>query len=194
MTSTWALIVVLKIRSNTAFEGLLLIFDDVKELMSEEILDKVLLSQAILQALDSKCMYVLRPDYFHCSGWAKFCNSLPGLLSFIPFLLLIGLKPLPIKTLKWFKDGQLLSEEPRSPKVQIFDTMLRVNNVQTEDGGVYQCFITLDSGLEIQSSGELRLGGEKQTILFFYYLPISPLICLFFALRFLGSIAKKRGN
>ena len=75
---------------------------------------------------------------------------------FFPF---VGSKSPPIKALKWLKDGQLLTEKGR-PKVQIFDTMLRVNNVQTEDGGVYQCFITLDSGLEIQSSGELRLGGE----------------------------------
>ena len=76
---------------------------------------------------------------------------------FFPFF--VGSKSPPIKALKWLKDGQLLTEKGR-PKVQIFDTMLRVNNVQTEDGGVYQCFITLDSGLEIQSSGELRLGGE----------------------------------
>ena len=73
-------------------------------------------------------------------------------------IFLAGLKT-PIKALKWFKDGQLLTDEGR-PKVQLFESMLRVNNVQTEDGGVYQCFITLDSGLEIQSSGELRLGGE----------------------------------
>ena len=79
-------------------------------------------------------------------------------------LFFVGPKSPPIKALKWLKDGQLLTEEGR-PKVQIFDTMLRVNNVQTEDGGVYQCFITLDSGLEIQSSGELRLGGEEEDLL-----------------------------
>ena len=81
----------------------------------------------------------------------------------------VGPKSPPIKALKWLKDGQLLTEKGR-PKVQIFDTMLRVNNVQTEDGGVYQCFITLDSGLEIQSSGELRLGGED---ICYYYFPIT---------------------
>ena len=188
MTSTWALIVVLKIRSNTAFEGLiLLISDDVKELMNVKTLDKSYFLGQFLQALDSKCLYVLR-TISTAAGGLNFAIQRPSF--YIPFLLLIGLKPPPIKTLKWFKDGQLLSEEPRSPKVQIFDTMLRVNNVQTEDGGVYQCFITLDSGLEIQSSGELRLGGEKQTTLFSIIVPYLP----FFALRGLGSIAKKRGT
>ena len=93
--------------------------------------------------------------------------------------------------MKWFKDGQLLSEEPRSPKVQIFDTMLRVNNVQTEDGGVYQCFITLDSGLEIQSSGELRLGGEKQTTLFFSIIFSFSPIYVFSPHEFWGQLPKK---
>ena len=59
--------------------------------------------------------------------------------------------------------------------------MLRVNNVQTEDGGVYQCFITLDSGLEIQSSGELRLGGEDicYTIITFPTITITRYIVVF---------------
>ena len=92
--------------------------------------------------------------------WPLWKTSQQPLLKTVIFL--AGLKtPIkaPIKALKWFKDGQLLTDEGR-PKVQLFESMLRVNNVQTEDGGVYQCFITLDSGLEIQSSGELRLGGE----------------------------------
>ena len=138
-----------------------------------------------LQALDSKCLYVLR-TISTAAGGLNFAIQRPSF--YIPFLLLIGLKPPPIKTLKWFKDGQLLSEEPRSPKVQIFDTMLRVNNVQTEDGGVYQCFITLDSGLEIQSSGELRLGGEIQTTLF--SIIYVPLFAFFSPYDFQGQLPK----
>ena len=69
MTSTWALIVVLKIRSNTAFEGLiLLISDDVKELMNEKILARVLLSWSIFASFGQQ-MLVRTKDYIYCSGW-----------------------------------------------------------------------------------------------------------------------------
>ena len=54
------------------------------------------------------------------------------------------------------------------PKYQKFDSKLRINNVQTEDGGVYQCFVTLDGGKQIQSSGELRLGGKAHVLSFTY--------------------------
>lgn len=52
-------------------------------------------------------------------------------------------------SIKWLKDGhQLLSSE----------NTLRLSNVQTEDGGVYQCFVTFEDGQQFQASGELRLG------------------------------------
>ena len=64
-----------------------------------------------------------------------------------------------IKAVKWLKDGQAVTNQDL--KYTLFDQLtLRVNNVQTEDGGVYQCFVTLDGGKQIQSSGELRLGGK----------------------------------
>ena len=69
-----------------------------------------------------------------------------------------------VKAVKWLKDGHAVTN--MDPKYQKFDSKLRVNNVQTEDGGVYQCFVTLDGGKQMQSSGELRLGGKKYSILF----------------------------
>lgn len=67
------------------------------------------------------------------------------------------------KSVKWLKDGKVVTERELS-KIQKFGTKLRVNNVQTEDNGVYQCFVTLASGLQIQSAGELRLGGDTSKL------------------------------
>jgi hypothetical protein len=58
--------------------------------------------------------------------------------------------------IKWLRDGKAVDKDPR---LQKFDSILRVSNVNTEDTGVYQCFATVDGGLQMQSSGELRLGG-----------------------------------
>lgn len=66
------------------------------------------------------------------------------------------------KSVKWLKDGKVVTE---LSKIQKLGTKLRVSNVQTEDSGVYQCFVTLSTssgGLQIQSAGELRLGGEAK--------------------------------
>ena len=78
-----------------------------------------------------------------------------------------------VKAVKWLKDGHAVTN--MDPKYQKFDSKLRINNVQTENGGVYQCFVTLDSGKQIQSSGELRLGG-KAHVLSFTYIEISVTI------------------
>ena len=67
-----------------------------------------------------------------------------------------------VKAVKWLKDGHAVTN--MDPKYQKFDSKLRINNVQTENGGVYQCFVTLDSGKQIQSSGELRLGGKAHYV------------------------------
>ena len=71
-----------------------------------------------------------------------------------------------VKAVKWLKDGHAVTN--MDPKYQKFDSKLRINNVQTEDGGVYQCFVTLDGGKQIQSSGELRLGGKAHVLSFTY--------------------------
>ena len=69
MTSTWALIVVLKIRSNTAFEGLILLISDVvKELMNEKILDKSYFLWPIFASFGQQ-MLVRTKNYIYCSGW-----------------------------------------------------------------------------------------------------------------------------
>lgn len=64
-----------------------------------------------------------------------------------------------VKAVKWLKDGLAVTD----PKYQQLESglKLKVNNVQTEDGGVYQCFVTFDNGKQLQSSGELRLGGKN---------------------------------
>ena len=77
------------------------------------------------------------------------------ILSFLPF----SAENI-VKAVKWLKDGHAVTN--MDPKYQKFDSKLRINNVQTENGGVYQCFVTLDGGKQIQSSGELRLGGKAQ--------------------------------
>ena len=78
-----------------------------------------------------------------------------------------------VKAVKWLKDGHAVTN--MDPKYQKFDSKLRVNNVQTEDGGVYQCFVTLDGGKQMQSSGELRLGGKEYRV--FCYMNLSNLQC-----------------
>ena len=66
-----------------------------------------------------------------------------------------------VTAVKWVKDGVSISE--RDPKYSQLELQkLKVNNVQTEDGGVYQCFVTLKGGRQVQASGELRLGGKKK--------------------------------
>ena len=67
-----------------------------------------------------------------------------------------------VKAVKWLQNGRVVTTTAsgkNNGKFQTFDSILRVNNVQTDDTGVYQCFVTLDSGRQVQSSGELRLGG-----------------------------------
>ena len=65
-----------------------------------------------------------------------------------------------VKAVKWLQNGRVVTASGKNNgKFQTFDSILRVNNVQTDDTGVYQCFVTLDSGRQVQSSGELRLGG-----------------------------------
>ena len=85
------------------------------------------------------------------------CLDTPRKANYLSFLFL-GSSENVVKAVKWLKDGHAVTN--MDPKYQKFDSKLRVNNVQTEDGGVYQCFVTLDSGKQMQSSGELRLGGK----------------------------------
>ena len=72
-----------------------------------------------------------------------------------------------VKAVKWLQNGRVVTASGKNNgKFQTFDSILRVNNVQTDDTGVYQCFVTLDSGRQVQSSGELRLGGTFTFTLF----------------------------
>ena len=80
-----------------------------------------------------------------------------------------------VKAVKWLKDGHAVTN--MDPKYQKFDSKLRINNVQTEDGGVYQCFVTLDGGKQIQSSGELRLGGKAHVFSFTYIETSVTIMC-----------------
>ncbi|XP_040563720.1 cell adhesion molecule Dscam2 isoform X2 [Lepeophtheirus salmonis] len=55
--------------------------------------------------------------------------------------------------LRWLVNGV----SPRDPRILVRGDEIEIRNVQQEDGGIYQCFLSL-KGNEYQASGELRLG------------------------------------
>ena len=100
-----------------------------------------------------------------CDGRRKECERNFGYIFFFFNVSVESLKNY-VKAVKWLQNGRVVTSAPSKsiggkPKFQTFDSILRVNNVQTDDTGVYQCFVTLDSGRQVQSSGELRLGGTR---------------------------------
>ena len=58
-------------------------------------------------------------------------------------------------TIFWRKDGLTLSSTNR---ISVNQQTLQIFNLQREDYGVYQCFVTRGSR-EVQATAQLRLGG-----------------------------------
>lgn len=61
----------------------------------------------------------------------------------------------------WLKDGQPAQNRPRIRIHGSKSEKLEVLSVFKEDSGIYQCFVN-QGPIQIQASGELRLGGETQ--------------------------------
>ena len=62
-------------------------------------------------------------------------------------------------TILWRKDGLVLSSNNR---ISLNQQTLQIYNLQREDYGVYQCFVTRGNR-EVQATAQLRLGGESHT-------------------------------
>ena len=60
-------------------------------------------------------------------------------------------------TITWKKDGMTLSSG--GGRVTINSQTLQIFNLQREDYGVYQCFVTRGV-MEVQATAQLRLGGR----------------------------------
>lgn len=56
----------------------------------------------------------------------------------------------PIKSIEWMRNGVKLNHS---------DTVLRIEQVRSEDKGMYQCFVLNDQE-SAQASAELKLGGR----------------------------------
>ena len=66
--------------------------------------------------------------------------------------------------ISWYKDGHPINTANPiiSSRIQIFGPyldQLKINSVRPEDVGLYQCFLTTNTGQEFQAASELRLGG-----------------------------------
>ena len=59
-------------------------------------------------------------------------------------------------TILWRKDGLVLTSNNR---ISLNQQTLQIYNLQREDYGVYQCFVTRGNR-EVQATAQLRLGGE----------------------------------
>ena len=68
----------------------------------------------------------------------------------------------PPATILWRKDGLVLSSNTR---ISLNQQTLQIYNLQREDYGVYQCFVTRGNR-EVQATAQLRLGGEDIVIVF----------------------------
>jgi hypothetical protein len=69
--------------------------------------------------------------------------------------------------ISWYKDGQQINTANPS-RIQIFGQhleQLKINSVRSEDVGLYQCFLTIDTIHEFQAAAELRVGGKNGYIL-----------------------------
>ncbi|XP_046406478.1 Down syndrome cell adhesion molecule-like protein Dscam2 isoform X2 [Ischnura elegans] len=69
----------------------------------------------------------------------------------------------PVTTITWAKDGQPLREGPRVHLVS--RSRIRVESVQREDEGIYQCFVKNDHDMA-QGSAELRLGDAPPLLVY----------------------------
>ena len=63
-------------------------------------------------------------------------------------------------TILWRKDGLVLASNNR---INLNHQTLQIYNLQREDYGVYQCFVTRGNR-EVQATSQLRLGGEARVI------------------------------
>ena len=63
----------------------------------------------------------------------------------------------------WMKDGQAL---PNHPRFIANRQTLQIFNLQTDDYGMYQCFVARGNQ-EAQASSELRLGGKFYLLILF---------------------------
>lgn len=66
----------------------------------------------------------------------------------------------PIKTIEWYKDGRLVSPDPRVTVTTDGTRTLAVAQVQRQDAGMYQCMVANDDD-SAQGCGELTLGAAK---------------------------------
>ena len=65
-------------------------------------------------------------------------------------------------TILWRKDGMALQS---STRVIANQQTLQIFNLQREDYGVYQCFVSRGTR-EVQATAQLRLGGTSYTLFF----------------------------
>ena len=63
-------------------------------------------------------------------------------------------------TILWRKDGLVLSS---SNRINLNQQTLQIYNLQRDDYGVYQCFVSRGTR-EVQATAQLRLGGEDVVI------------------------------
>ena len=63
-------------------------------------------------------------------------------------------------TILWRKDGLVLSS---SNRINLNQQTLQIYNLQRDDYGVYQCFVTRGTR-EVQATAQLRLGGDDFVI------------------------------
>ena len=63
-------------------------------------------------------------------------------------------------TILWRKDGLVLSS---SNRINLNQQTLQIYNLQRDDYGVYQCFVSRGTR-EVQATAQLRLGGEHVVI------------------------------
>ena len=61
-----------------------------------------------------------------------------------------------IDHITWMKDGRLL---PNRTRIVVSKHTLQIFNLQREDYGVYQCFVTRGNR-EVEATAQLRLGGQ----------------------------------
>ena len=64
-------------------------------------------------------------------------------------------------TILWRKDGLVLAS---SNRISLNQQTLQIYNLQREDYGVYQCFVTRGNK-EVQATAQLRLGGDLAQLL-----------------------------
>ena len=61
-------------------------------------------------------------------------------------------------TIFWRKDGLTLASTNR---ISVNQQTLQIFNIQREDYGVYQCFVSRGN-MEVQATAQLRLGGTER--------------------------------